>query len=118
MFGGVTSFFQVLNDPPRNFATAVLLDRSLYLHGGDTPGGEDCGAVFPQNPTEELWRFDLRDRVWEQQLPGGDPLARLKRTNSVRVGGAMYVFAGFDFVCDDAVTPRQLWNLDVYRVSP
>lgn len=105
-------------DPPRNFATAVLLDRSLYLHGGDTPGGEDCGAVFPQNPTEELWRFDLRDRVWEQQFPGGDPLARLKRTNSVRVGGAMYVFAGFDFVCEDAVTPRQLWNLDVYRFSP
>jgi hypothetical protein len=72
----------------------------------------------PANPTEELWRFDLHDRVWEQQFPGGDPLVRLKRTNSARVAGAMYVFGGFDFVCEDAVTPRQIFNVDVYRFKP
>jgi N-acetylneuraminic acid mutarotase len=104
--------------PPRNYGTAALIGDSMYLQGGDTPGGDDCGAVFPQNPNRELWRFDLRDRVWEQQFPDGSPLVRLKRTNSARVGDAMYVFAGFDFVCEDPVTPRQIWNLDVYRFEP
>jgi Galactose oxidase, central domain len=104
--------------PPRNYGTAVTLGAGMYLQGGDTPGGPDCGAVFPQNPTEQLWRFDLHDRVWEQQFPGGDPLVRLKRTNSARVGEAMYVLGGFDFACEGPVTPHQIWNHDVYRFEP
>jgi hypothetical protein len=104
--------------PPRNYGTAVTLGGRLYLQGGDTPGGPDCGIPFPQSPTDQLWRFDLRDRVWEQQFPRGAPLVRLKRTNSARVAGAMYVFAGFDFVCEDQVTPHQIWNHDVYRFTP
>src|SRR5262245_26886231 len=104
--------------PPRNYNTAVTIGQRMYLHGGDTPSGIDCGAPFPQHPTDQLWRFDLRDRVWEQQFPGGDPLVRLKRTNSARVGDAMYVFAGFDFVCEDPVTPHQIWNHDVFRFEP
>lgn len=105
-------------DPPRNYGSATILGRGLFLHGGDTPGGDECGAVFPQNPNEELWRFDLRDRVWEQKFPAGDPLVRLKRTNAARVAGAMYIFAGFDFVCQDPVTPLQIWNQHVYRFEP
>ena len=104
--------------PPRNYGTAVTLGGGMYLQGGDTPGGVDCGEVFPQNPTGELWRFDLHDRVWEQQFPGGDPLVRLKRINSARVAGAMYVLGGFNFVCEDPVTPHQIWNHDVYRFEP
>jgi N-acetylneuraminic acid mutarotase len=103
--------------PPRNYGSAAIVDRGLYLHGGDTPGGPDCGAVFPQNPTDELWRFDLDERTWERQFPGGDPLVRLKRTNAARVDGAMYVFAGFDFACVDGA-PQQIWNQDVYRFQP
>jgi len=104
--------------PPRNYGTAVTIGDGMYLQGGDTPGGEDCGEVFPQNPTEQLWRFDLRDRRWDQQFPHGDPLARLKRTNSARVAGAMYVFGGFDFACAGPTTPNQIWNHDVYRFEP
>lgn len=103
--------------PPRNYGTAVTIGRNMYLQGGDRPGGVDCGP-FPQHPTEQLWRFDLRDRVWEQQFPGDDALVPLKRTNSARVAGAMYVFAGYDFVCQDGVTPNQIWNHDVYRFKP
>jgi hypothetical protein len=103
--------------PPRNYGTAVTIGDSLYLQGGDTPVGVDCGP-FPQHPTSELWRFDLHDRVWTQQFPGGDPLARLKRINSARVAGSMYIFGGYDFACDGGVTPRQIWNHDVYRFTP
>lgn len=103
--------------PPRNYGTAVTLGDAVYLQGGDTPVGTDCGP-FPQHPTDELWRFDLRDRVWERQFPGGDPLVRHKRINSARVAGAMYVFAGYDFVCDEAGAPHQIWNHDVYRFEP
>ena len=103
--------------PPRNDGTAVAIGGSLYLQGGDTPIGVDCGP-FPQHPTSELWRFDLHDRVWEQQFPRGDALVRLKRINSARVAGSMYVLGGYDFVCDDGVTPRQIWNHDIYRFTP
>jgi len=103
--------------PPRNYGTAVTIGDGMYLQGGDTPVGVDCGP-FPQHPTSELWRFDLRRRVWTQQFPGGDPLVRLKRINSARVADSMYIFGGYDFVCDDGVTPRQIWNHDVYRFTP
>jgi len=104
-------------DPPRNLGASTLVGRNLYLHGGDVPGGEDCGAVFLQNPTEELWRFDLDAQEWSQLQPIGDPLARLKRTSAATVGGSMYIFGGFDFECNDGV-PEQIWNLDVYRFLP
>ena len=104
--------------PPRNYGTAVTIGGGMYLQGGDPPGAVDCGGFIPQHPTEQLWRFDLRSRVWEQQFPRGDALAHLKRTNSARVAGAMFVFAGFDFVCEDPVTPNQIWNHDVYRLKP
>jgi hypothetical protein len=104
--------------PPRDYGTAVILGDQMYLYGGDMPGGGDCGGVVPQNPTDELWRFDLRRRVWEQLFPRGDARVPIKRTNSVRVGDAMYVFGGFDFRCVDAVTPAQLWNHDVFRFEP
>jgi hypothetical protein len=104
--------------PPRNYGTAVILGDRMYLYGGDMPGAQDCGGVLPQNPTHELWRFDLHRRTWEQQFPAGDPRPSLKRTNSVRIGEAMYVFAGFGFECVDPVTPAQLWNHDVFRFEP
>jgi hypothetical protein len=30
----------------------------------------------------------------------------------------MYVFGGYDFVCNEGVTPRQIWNHDVHRFTP
>jgi hypothetical protein len=104
--------------PPRNYGAAVTIGDGMYLQGGDTPGGDECGEVFPQNPTEQLWRFDLRDHRWRRLFPGGDPLARIKRINSARVAGAMYIVGGFDFRCDGPTTPNQIWNHDIYRFEP
>lgn len=103
--------------PARNLGAAALLGDALYIHGGDVPGGELCGAVFAQNPTEELWRFDLARERWEELAPRGAPLARLKRTRGVEVGGAMYVLGGYDFTCT-AGTGTQRWNEDVFRYEP
>lgn len=104
-------------DPPRNLGAAALVGDALYIHGGDVPGGELCGAVFAQNPTEQLWRFDLRAERWEQLTPRGAPLARLKRSRGVEVGGAMYILGGYDFTCTDGVG-TQIWNDDVFSYEP
>jgi len=104
-------------DPPRYLGASALLHNRLYLHGGDMPGGEVCGAVFAQNPTDELWEFNPARRRWEPLLPSGDPLPRLKRSRGVAANGAMLVFSGYDFACN-AGTPEQLWSSDVYRYRP
>lgn len=105
--------------PPRNYGAATVVGAAMYLQGGDVPGGVGgCGAPFEQNPVSDLWRFDLINRVWRQLTPAGDPLVRLKRHAAATVLGRMYVVSGWDFRCDDGVGPGQLWNLDVYALSP
>lgn len=105
--------------PPRNYGAAAVIGKALYLQGGDLPGGElGCGSPFAQNPTEELWRFDLVKHAWTQVKPDGDPPTRLKRTNSAKVGNQMYIFAGYDFQCSGGTGVGQIWNLDVYSYDP
>jgi N-acetylneuraminic acid mutarotase len=106
-------------DPPRNYGAAAIVGASLYLQGGDVPGGEGgCGAPFPQNPTDQLWRFDLVHLTWQQLHPGGDPAVRLKRHAAATVDGRMFVVSGWDFHCEGGTGPGQLWNLNVYSFSP
>lgn len=104
-------------DPPRNLGAAALVGDALYVHGGDVPGGELCGAVFAQNPTDELWRFDLDRERWEELTPRGDVVARLKRSRGVEVRGAMYILGGYDFTCNDGVGIQE-WNDDVFLYEP
>jgi hypothetical protein len=105
--------------PGRNIGAAATLGLGLYVHGGDLPGGSSgCGASFPQNPTDELWRFDFLQQRWDRLQPGGDPAPRLKRTAAVRVGVRMFVFGGFDFVCPGEGAAGQVWNDAVFSYSP
>jgi hypothetical protein len=100
--------------PPRNYAAVAWLGTQLFLQGGDVPGGvSGCGSPFPQNPTDELWRFDAFSRTWARLQPAGDSLPRLKRSVAVAVGMRMFVFAGFDFSCDGEVG-GQVWNEAVH----
>jgi hypothetical protein len=79
-------------DPARNYSATAIVGTNLYLQGGDEPGG-DAGrdAPFPQNPTAQLWRFDLSLRAWHRLNPDGDPLVRLKRPAESTVDGRMHV---------------------------
>lgn len=105
-------------NPVRNDGAAAHVGLSLYVQGGETPGGTaGCGSMFPQNPTTELWRYSLLQRTWEQVIPQGDALPHLKRAVAAAAGGRMYVFAGFDFVCADGLG-GQVWNEGVYAYSP
>jgi hypothetical protein len=105
-------------DPPRNYAATAWLGPRLVLQGGDVPGGvPGCGSPFPQNPTDELWRFDAFTRSWSRLQPTGDPLPRLKRSVGVAVGLRFFVFAGFDFSCDGS-TGGQVWNEAVHTYAP
>lgn len=106
-------------DPARNYGATAIVGTNLYLQGGDQPGGDEgCGAPYPQNPTAQLWRFDLSLRTWHLLNPDGDPLVRLKRHTGATVDGRMYVVSGWDFQCPGGVGPGQIWNQDVYRFTP
>ncbi|MDA8522901.1 Kelch repeat-containing protein [Acidovorax sp. NCPPB 4044] len=105
-------------DPPQNHGADALLGSGLLLAGGDQPGGSaGCGAAFPQNPTNALWRLDLRAQSWRLLAPQGDAFPRIKRTSAATVMGEMYVFSGFGFQCDGD-TGGQTWNTDVWRYTP
>ncbi|MDB6174824.1 MAG: hypothetical protein JWL59_4135 [Chthoniobacteraceae bacterium] len=102
-------------DPSRNFAGAGILGGDLYLHGGDLPGGSNCcGAPFPQNVSDELWKFDLQDGNWRQvtRFRGDSP--QLKRHRGVEIGSDLFLFGGYNFV--DGI--GQVWNLDVFSFRP
>jgi hypothetical protein len=105
--------------PPRNDGASTVVGTAMYLHGGDVPGGvAGCGTPFEHNPVAELWRFDLVNRLWRQVTPAGDPLPRLKRHAAATVLGRMYVVSGWDFRCDGGSGPGQIWNLNVYALTP
>jgi N-acetylneuraminic acid mutarotase len=104
--------------PSRISGASAKIGHSLYLAGGDAPGGSsDCGASFPQNPTNELWRFDLVRHTWSQVTAGGDTFPAIKRTSAAEVNGRMFVFAGWGFTCTNG-QGGQTWNPDVYVYAP
>jgi galactose oxidase-like protein len=106
-------------DPPHNDGAAAVIDGALYLHGGDIDGGSSgCGAPFPQNPTDHLWRFDPAAGSWDEMHPGGELPPALKRHAAAVVDHTLYIVAGFDFQCADDDDPGQLWNTDVYAYTP
>jgi N-acetylneuraminic acid mutarotase len=105
-------------NPPRNYGAAAVIAGSLYLQGGDIPGGsQGCGAPFPQNPRKDLWRFDAARDAWRKLAPAGR-LPSLKRSVAAVVRGDMYVLAGYDFDCEMLTSPGQLWNPYIYRYVP
>jgi len=106
-------------DPPQNHGADALLGNGLLMAGGDQPGGSSgCGAGFPQNPTNALWRLDLNAQAWRRLAPQGDAFPRIKRTAAATVLGEMYVFSGFGFTCGADGGGGQRWNTDVWRYTP
>ena len=104
--------------PPRNYGSTAIIGDSLYVHGGDVPGGSSgCGAPFPQNPNDEVWRRDLVANRWSKVSLSGTPV-RLKRTNAAAVARTMYIFSGYDWKCDGPTDPGQVWSREVYAFRP
>lgn len=104
-------------DPARNYGSAAVIGNAMYMHAGDIPGGsQGCGAPFPQNPSEELWRLDLTTHEWAKLSPAG--LVPLKRSVATVVDGTMYVLGGFDFDCEELTSPGQIWNPWIYAYTP
>ncbi|MFB9961064.1 Kelch repeat-containing protein [Sinosporangium siamense] len=105
-------------EPPHNYTASGVIGNRFYLHGGDIPGGQaGCGAPFDQNPTDDIWSFDLNAHTWRRHQPQAQP-ARLKRHSGTVVSGRMYINSGWDFQCADGVGPGQVWNLDTYVFTP
>ena len=102
-------------DPPRNLVAAGVLKGDLYIHGGDLPGGDPCcGSPFPQNVTNEFWRFDGKRGIWEEISASAGAAPALKRHRAVEVGKDLFLFSGFDFTDPEG----QAWNLSVYSFRP
>lgn len=98
-------------DPPRNLAGAGVLEGSLYIQGGDKPGGDNGGGGFAQNVSNELWRFE--SGKWLEVARMGHKGPRLKRHRGVEVGNELFLFSGFDFV-----NGAEVWNQTVYSYRP
>jgi N-acetylneuraminic acid mutarotase len=98
-------------DPPRNLAGAGVLEGSLYIQGGDMPGGDSGGSGFAQNVSNDLWRFE--SGTWLEVTRAGHEGPYLKRHRGVEVGNELFLFSGYDFV-DGA----EVWNQTVYSFKP
>jgi galactose oxidase-like protein len=106
--------------PTRNYAAAVSnAGGNLFvLQGGDVEGGvHGCGALFFEDPTNEVWVFDRSKDRWDKvPLVGATRPPGAKRHGGVQVGKYMYVMGGWEFVCTpEGVGPGQVFNREVYR---
>lgn len=96
----------------------AVVQGNVLVHGGDLPGGEaGCGSPFPQNVSDETWRFDLETLRWSRLATENTPMP-LKRPAGARIGHHFYVQGGFDFNCVDESLPAQTWNNALYRIKP
>jgi hypothetical protein len=107
--------------PTRNYAAAAAnaAGNLLVLQGGDMlPGVHACGALFNEDPVNEVWDYDRATDTWSRRplssasaIPPG-----AKRHGGVQVGDSMYVMGGWEFYCDaTGHGPGQVFNTDVYR---
>lgn len=108
-------------DPKRYAAASGIIRGDLYLQGGEIPGGQECAAMFTQNPTDELWKFDSSRGEWlliPDERVRGEDLPRLKRAGSVAIGNSLYIFGGWDFEClENGTSGTQTWNFDVFKLQ-
>lgn len=100
----------------RHMAAAAMIDGTMYMYGGDDPAAKrkGCGSPHGENPSGNLWAFDADARTWQETNSTGP---KLKRTVASAVGNKMFVFAGWDFECDNGVGRGQLWNDRVVLVD-
>ncbi len=100
----------------RHMAAAAMIDGTMYMYGGDDPAlkRKGCGSPHGENPSGNLWAFDANAKTWHETTAVG---LALKRTVASAVGKQMYVFAGWDFECDNGVGRGQLWNHQVVVID-
>jgi len=100
----------------RHMAAAAMIDGTMYMYGGDDPAikRKGCGSPHGENPSGNLWAFDADAHTWRETAAVGPAL---KRTVASAVANKMYVFAGWDFECDNGVGRGQLWNHDIVVID-
>lgn len=90
--------------PKRNYAASALVGDFLYLVGGDVAAADGtgiCGGVFPENPTDEIWRYHTELQQWQQIIPlQGDPFLPVKDQGRAVVvdKNKIYVVGGYTCV--------------------
>lgn len=107
--------------PVHTYSNAALIGNYFYIQSGDLQGvgsTSGCGAPFPQSVGDDLWRFDLTSHVWQRIGAGGDALPRMKRTAATSANDKMYMFLGYDFICENNGKPGQIWIKNVYMYDP
>jgi N-acetylneuraminic acid mutarotase len=107
-----------VDGPARNKGVFGTNTGGALMFGGDEEGGVvGCGAPFYQNPTNDLFYYDAQQGTWTKIVEATNTPEPVKRTAGVWAAGYLYVFGGFDFVCDSEDDPGQIWNETVYRLK-
>lgn len=106
--------------PKRNYAGNAIVGDYLYLFGGDVAGVEGgrgaCGGVFPENPTDEIWRYQVETQQWETITTTGDPFVRVKDQGQASVvnGDKIYLVGGYSCVPGASGQGERAYINDVY----
>jgi hypothetical protein len=118
----VTLPVSVDETPRRNYSgNTVVGNRFLYLFGGDVEGSQGrgiCGGFYPENPTDEIWRFDATAQQWERVLETGDPFLRVKDQGQASVvNGSIYLVGGYSCVPGISGNGERAYINDVHKLT-
>ena len=110
--------------PRRNYSgnTVVRNTNYLYLFGGDVEGAPGrrgiCGGFYPENPTDEIWRYDAIAQQWERLAVTGDPFLRVKDQGQASVvNGSIYLVGGYSCVPGVSGNGERAYINDVYKLT-
>ena len=106
--------------PKRNYAGNTVVGDFLYLFGGDVEGvGRGiCGGFYPENPTDDIWRYHVITKEWEQLTVTGDPFLRVKDQGQASVvNGTIYLVGGYSCVPGASGKGERAYINDVYKLE-
>lgn len=110
------------NIPIHNYACSGVIDDYLYIIAGDIKGMPSAvtgfGAPFPQNLCNDIWRFHLTKRDWEQIEAKGDKTPAVKQAGAIVLNNKIYIVGGYNFINKDGKGPGQIWNEDTFVYAP
>jgi hypothetical protein len=104
--------------PIRTFTAATASEhrKQLLMYGGDQIGGiHGCGNFAFDNPSNDVWEFDIRSQKWKElSISSVERPPKLKRHGAVQVDQHFFVMGGYDFICPNGVGPGEVLNMKVH----
>jgi hypothetical protein len=89
----------------------LLIDETLRRD-------KESGGFYPENPMDEIWRFDATAQQWERVLVTGDPFLRVKDQGQASVvNGSIYLVGGYSCVPGISGNGERAYINDVHKLT-